>query len=160
MSTTKTLADKLKAAPSVSDATGLSILMTDSNGNVKSGIPNAMLPTMRGLYLPQNAIVRIRNITSVLISLRGRLGGRSALIYVTGYSPGTNLRIDLSAIKLHYQYSWYVNGNSESVATVYLCISSPHECEDYLSVVSLAGEIPAVEIVSSLPSDAQQVLVS
>ena len=41
MSVTKTLADKFKAAPSVSDASGKSVMLTDSNGNVsKHGVNN------------------------------------------------------------------------------------------------------------------------
>ena len=41
---TKTLADKLKAAPSVSDATGKSVVLTDTNGTIVKTIIANLVP--------------------------------------------------------------------------------------------------------------------
>lgn len=50
MSTTKTLADKLKAAPSVSDLTNRSVLVTDNNGNPCKFSPYVMFDNVMIAY--------------------------------------------------------------------------------------------------------------
>lgn len=150
---TKTLADKLKAAPYVSDVSGKSILLTDDNGNPGKCISGNLFPVLRKVNANSESehFVRFRGLESTLISVRGMNGQRCALVWVSSYNEGqairTTARIFFSS-SAHYE--WYV-GESESIATIYLKLLGAASIER-VTALSIAGEIPSVEIVSSLPS--------
>ena len=93
---------------------------------------------------------------NMLITLRGTNSGRGALIYVTGYGSGTNLRITHRIIYSTPSYKFYYNGSSESGAFYIKNIYD--QGSDSLSVTELSvGTAPPITKVSSLPSDVLEV---
>ena len=145
----KTLADKLKTAPSVTDTSGALMLMTDANGNLKKAGVSLFARTVK-MSLRKGEIIRVSNIYSSFIACRGHMGSKAALIWVSSYGDGTQLRMRSVKIFQDSTYEFYVNGASEKGACVYVIVNS--ENSDYVAVTSLFGETPVLEKVSSLPS--------
>ncbi len=146
-----------KSLPLAPSPFGLGILACDANGN-QSQLNNfafALLSRVRSV--PVGSYIRIRNIESVLVTIRGYLGGRACLVWFSAYNPGTKVRLSFSEIFSNNKYKFFINGSSENDASLYV-LSTYETAEDSLSVVSLAGEVPQVDVVSALPSDAVQIL--
>lgn len=151
MMQTKELIDVLKAAPSVSDATGKSILLKDSNGSLSAVSGSAFVRTAK-CQIPANTVLRIKGITSVFIAVRGTIGPRSLLVWISTYGEGTTIRTQWAKIHTCASYKLYINGPSETQACAYLVLNDVPN-GDWLAVTSIFGEQPIIEQVASLPSD-------
>ena len=149
MSDVRTLADKLKAAPSVSDASNRSVLLRGANGSLES-ISAGYFPQTVKVRFHANEVLRISNIESVFIACCGRTAAKAALIWVSSYGAGTSVRTRVVKFYLNPTYEFYYNGPSED-ACVYVRLNS--ENNDSVAVTSLFGETPIIEKVSALPSD-------
>ncbi len=154
---TKDIKDFNKSLPITSSPSGLGILACDADGNQVRINNYAFALLCRVRSVPVGSYIRIRNIESVLVSIRGYLGGRACLVWFSAYDPGVKIRLSFSEIFSNNKYKFFINGSSENVASLY--VQSTYEtAEDSLSVVSLSGDVPQVDVVSSLPSDAVQIL--
>ena len=153
MSDVRTLADKLKAAPSASNTLGRSVLLTDSNGKLNKADVAQFSRTAK-MRIGDGEVVRISNLESAFISCRGTMSGRCLLVWVSIYGSGTINRLTLEKIYGGATYKLYVNGSSEN-ACIYVAVNTSNT--DYVAVTSLFGETPIIEKVSALPSDAFQI---
>ena len=151
MSKTKTLADKLKAAPAVSDRTGKSLVLTDGTGGFAKAATS--LFAIRSEY-PARAgnILRIRHIESALVSVRGSNHDRCAFFWISSYGEGTDIRTSVSKFFNHSGYSWFINGPSEHECSLYGVFNAGAGI-DLVSVISLSGHTPEIIQVGNLPSD-------
>ena len=150
MSEAKTLSDKLKAAPVTATASGRTLL-ANNNGGIENINPSVFAQCVS--FSPSiGEVYRIRNIESVLVACRGRFGGQSALIWVSSYGNGTPQRTQCKSTYNDVAYEWYINGASESTASLYLRMTRSNG--DTAVVTSLLGQCPIVEKVEALPSDA------
>lgn len=154
MSESKDFGQFVKSLPDIDKTSGTDIPIVKRDGSLAKIDGVNLVRVYKSRTSQSNKVLRVRNITSILISARGTMAERCALVWVSAYNQGTYIRC--SAIPIYNNsgyYSWYINGSSDTNATLYIRANAESEGDDF-HIVSLFGEQPELSLINEVPSDA------